>query len=56
MALEVLQGARQTIEANRPSIVVEAFPHEFEAVNGLLVEMSYRKIGQAADDHVYICD
>lgn len=54
MAVEVLQGARETIAAHRPSLVVEAFPHEFEAVNGLLVEMSYRKIGQVSDDHVYV--
>jgi FkbM family methyltransferase len=54
MAAEVLQGARRSIEANRPSIVVEAFPHEFEAVNQILISMSYRKIGQVSDDHVYV--
>ena len=54
MAPEVLRGARRTIEANRPSIVVEAFPHEFDAVNGILLSLGYRKIGQTSDDHVYI--
>jgi len=54
MAVEVLQGARQSIETHRPSIVVEAFPHEFDAVNDLLLSMSYRKIGQVSDDHVYV--
>jgi FkbM family methyltransferase len=54
MAVEVLQGARRTIETHWPSIVVEAFPHEFEAVNELLVSLGYRKIGQVSDDHAYI--
>jgi FkbM family methyltransferase len=54
MAVEVLLGARRSIETNWPSIVVEAFPHEFEAVNDLLISMSYRKIGQVSDDHVYV--
>jgi FkbM family methyltransferase len=54
MAIEVLQGARRTIATHWPSIVVEAFPHEFEAVNQLLISMNYRKIGQVSDDHVYV--
>jgi FkbM family methyltransferase len=54
MAVEVLLGARRSIETNWPRIVVEAFPHEFEAVNELLISMTYRKIGQVSDDHVYV--
>ncbi len=54
MAFEVLKGARRSITANRPSIHVEAFPHEYPTVHGFLTEMDYRKIGQIADDHVYV--
>ena len=54
MALDVLKGARRTIDANRPSIHVEAFPNEFAAVNEFLTSMGYRKIGQVSDDHVYV--
>ena len=54
MAPQVLQGARGVIAANKPHIVVEAFPHEFDAVNGLMLSMAYRKIGQVSDDHVYV--
>jgi len=53
MALDVLKGARRTITTNCPTIHVEAFPYEFEAINEFLISMNYRKIGQVHDDHVY---
>jgi len=54
MALEVLQGARESIQNNRPSIVVEAFPHEYGPIHGYLESLHYRKIGQTSDDYVYV--
>ena len=56
MALEVLQGARESIAKNRPKIVVEAFPHEYGAIHAFLEALHYSKIGQTADDHVYTPD
>ena len=54
MALEVLKGARRTLAANLPSLHVEAFPYEYEAINNFLTEMGYRKVAQVSDDHVYL--
>jgi FkbM family methyltransferase len=54
MALEVLKGARRTLADNLPSIHVEAFPYEYEAVNDILTSMGYRKVAQVSDDHVYL--
>ena len=54
MALEVLKGERRTISAHLPSIHVEAFPYEYDAINDLLLSMNYRKVAQVSDDHVYL--
>jgi FkbM family methyltransferase len=53
MAPELLLGATETITKYRPRIVVEAFPHEFERINGILEELGYAQQAKVADDFVY---
>jgi FkbM family methyltransferase len=53
MAPEVLLGGRETILKYKPNIVVEAFPPEFDRVDGILQGLGYAKQAQTADDFVY---
>ena len=53
-AADVLEGARRSISANRPSIVVEALPEEVERVHTILASLNYRQVERLGDDYVYL--
>ena len=53
-AVDVLEGARRSISANRPSIVVEALPEEVERVHTILTSLNYRQVERLGDDYVYL--
>ncbi|MFV0386507.1 FkbM family methyltransferase [Paracoccus sp. (in: a-proteobacteria)] len=55
MAVKVLEGARETIAASRPGILIELFPVEYDQGAAILGNLGYRRVkAMAGDNHLFL--